>query len=351
MKRIVTTTLAVGLLGAFGFTSVAAQEAAAGDAAMEEEAAMEGPAPLSVQVYGSLRYGFQNNSPSGGNSTSDYGSGHGSRIGIRGSADLGNGLTAGYQVERGISDDSLGQRFHNVSLGGDFGTLTLGRQGSPYYSATSFDGAPHAGGGFDVGDKITGIGYSGSFGGPFTLSVLVSDDDESGAGDGADILEITGGFAAGPISINAGHINGARDAADMAPLRGTPPTAPATERVGDSTGVTVGGNVAAINWEVGFQTGDKVATCTDSAGMMSSCDSETFGLHVGYQIGAGNAFLQMADRDSDNNAMDADFLLIGYHHDIAPGVNVAAIFRTRDGIGMNPMAEDETTILRLKVDF
>lgn len=65
-----------------------------------------------------------------------------SRVGLRGVEDLGGGLKAGFQFETGIdldngaADGTFWARQANVWLGGNWGTLKLGRQFTPSYLAT-----------------------------------------------------------------------------------------------------------------------------------------------------------------------------------------------------------------------
>ncbi|ATE58810.1 porin [Thauera sinica] len=71
----------------------------------------------------------------------DSGVANGSRIGFKGTEDLGNGLKAGFVLEQGILADTGtsaqgGRTFGRqsfVSLGGNFGTVALGRQYAPGY--------------------------------------------------------------------------------------------------------------------------------------------------------------------------------------------------------------------------
>ena len=82
--------------------------------------------------YGSLRAGI---SSSGGNiSVLDVGS----RLGIRGSAEAGEGLTATYVFEHGVNTVNTGLgggRLGNVALSGAFGSLTIGQIWSASYNS------------------------------------------------------------------------------------------------------------------------------------------------------------------------------------------------------------------------
>ena len=66
-----------------------------------------------------------------------------SRLGVRGVEDLGGGLKAGFQFETGLDLDNGGNsgafwsRQANIWLGGNWGTVKLGRQFTPSYLTTS----------------------------------------------------------------------------------------------------------------------------------------------------------------------------------------------------------------------
>ena len=170
MKRK-TTLLAVGLASALGFTSVAI----AADATL----------------YGSVRSGVVYQKPDGGEATWDLGSvdagdlGSGdklwSRIGVRASHDLGNGMTGGLHLEKRL--DNFRTRHQNVYLSGAFGKVTLGLQGSVYHSARTWDGANLFGGNADLGpsSRHEGISYSSMLGGPFSFSAMITDDGSTKA--------------------------------------------------------------------------------------------------------------------------------------------------------------------------
>ena len=102
-------------------------------------------AQSSVQVYGVADAGIVLERGAPGGSTTNVSSGiaSGSRIGFKGTEDLGNGLSAGFVVESGFAMDTgaSGQggltfgRQSFVSLSSPLGTISAGRQYSPYYKA------------------------------------------------------------------------------------------------------------------------------------------------------------------------------------------------------------------------
>ena len=325
MKRVITTSVVAGLLGTLGYAPVASAEGT---------------------VYGSLRYGVTATDDSVDTNWS-IGSNHGSRFGIKGTADAGGGLTAGFQIERALND-GLTARHHNVSLSGGFGTAAFGQQSSPYYGAVTWDGSAQLGGATDFGLRRPGVSFTSASGGPFTVSVLAGAD----GGDIADHFEATGSLSAGPVNLNVGFMQQADDG----------------ERVGGS----VGGAMAGIDWEVGYETATDV-TCTEAEAASISmghdaitsdhvstaatpaviCDEDRYGFHVGYTHGdgpgGGTAYVQFGNRDSDVAANDLDYWVFGYSYYVSTAVTVQAAHRTQE-VG-NPGVDDSTSVLVLKVDF
>ena len=102
-------------------------------------------------LYGSIRYDYQNKKEEHLQSYTDANGTHynftgkrlsnledeGSRIGIRGSEDLGNGTAVIYQLEWGFDGmDQESSGFYNrlayMGLTGSWGTFTAGRQDNPF---------------------------------------------------------------------------------------------------------------------------------------------------------------------------------------------------------------------------
>ena len=82
-----------------------------------------------------------------------------SRFGIKGSEDLGNGMTVSFKLENGFDsddgsfgDDRLFNRESSLTLSGDFGKLSFGRMGAIGSAAGDFDAAFAIGDAFDGGD-------------------------------------------------------------------------------------------------------------------------------------------------------------------------------------------------------
>ena len=101
-------------------------------------------AQTSVTVYGLLDLGITSESggPTGSKLTLGSGIQSGSRLGFKGSEDLGGGLAAIFTLENGFNPDDgtqgQGRLFGRqafVGLQGGFGTVTAGRQYTPLWSA------------------------------------------------------------------------------------------------------------------------------------------------------------------------------------------------------------------------
>ena len=286
----------------------------------------------SATLYGSLRFGVEMADSDTPNTSSewDLGSNRGSRFGIKGSMPAGGGLTAGFHLERGIGD-TLSKRQQNVSLAGEFGTVKFGNQDAPYYNATTWDGAQTLGGltdfrVIDGSSRASGVSFASNLGGPFSFHVLAGSGQGGveGTGGGADHLQVQGTLATGPVTLNIGY----QDNDD------------GQERIGG----TVGGSIAAINWEIGYDAG------TDSCGM--DCDDDRYGAHVGYAVGDGNAYVQYAELDSDMDTGDTDGWLVGYAHTLATNVVVYAEHgRTNTMDAMDGEVATNTTVFAVKIGF
>ncbi|HWX03438.1 porin [Collimonas sp.] len=208
-------------------------------------------AQSSVTIYGTVDAGvtFSNNNVPAGNvdansrlGGSKFGVGSGnidtSRIGFKGVEDLGGGLKALFQLEAGFNtdtggfeqDSSLFNRKSVVGLGGNFGSVLLGRQsdvlddyGHQYTSVKDFGnfvGSPH------VGDRLEGsrtqnsIRYnSPSFSG-VTASAIYGFGEEAGANSNGQAFGGGVAYDNGPLGAYLGYYQSkaGKNSADTAPL-------------------------------------------------------------------------------------------------------------------------------------
>ena len=278
----------------------------------------------SFTLYGSVRSGIIINDDGDSDAMWDLGSVDGgdlgdsgdrlwSRIGVKASHELDNGMMAGLHIEKRL--DNFRTRHQNVWLGGDMGRITLGQQGSPYQAATSWDGANFFGGNLQlVGSRKAGVSFASDLGGPFNFKALLVDDASHGEGygDGVDGFEVSGSLSAGGVNLNVGYAD--NDTASF-------------------MGATVGGSFGSLGWEVGFE--------TMNPDMSGSEDSNLAGLFVDYSLGAGAVYFYY---EGESGAGDDKAWVAGYSHGLGSGVKVIGEHRDRDTTGT-------TSVLAVVVGF
>lgn len=143
-------------------------------------------APLAAQadtiLYGSARVSVDYNDDETTNPLNNDGNwdivNNSSRLGVLGTEDLGGGLSAVYQYEFGVDltegGNFEGNRPKFVGLKGNFGTVTLGTQETPYY---------HVAGIVDIFNTDKSLGGTAWLGGSFNgFSLNPSNDRDFGDG-------------------------------------------------------------------------------------------------------------------------------------------------------------------------
>ncbi len=157
-----------------------------------------------------------------------------SRLGVLGSEDLGGGLSAVYQYEFGVDVTEGTSGFESnrpkfVGLKGNFGTITVGTQESPYYhvsgivdifnSAKTFGSDAWLGGGFEDDRVGRGLGLirldnsiyyaTPEFSGFSGEAMLVMDgrfNNTDGFSDGVDFWNIALKYNQGPFFAGVSYI-------------------------------------------------------------------------------------------------------------------------------------------------
>jgi predicted porin len=143
-----------------------------------------------------------------------------SRIGFKGSEDLGGGLKANFQLEQSVAlDDGTGGTFDRqswVGLSGSFGAVQLGRSWSSYDDIRS--GANDNFGANVAASFNTWIGYNdrpanslkyispeiAGFSGSLTYG-LGEDKNKNANGKASSVLSLGAQYANGPIFVGFGH--------------------------------------------------------------------------------------------------------------------------------------------------
>lgn len=186
---------------------------------------------------------------------------HGSRFGLKGENDMGNGLTSFAHYEIGINDNgnALHTRNLHVGLRGDFGEVKLG--GVTYATFYNHVSGPvdqpwwENGYGFlSTGRTSNVINYEGG-GGAFSYGVALEANGEqlgTPANDEGIGFQVAGSFDIGPVKLGAGIIS--RDSDDkkfncdvlgvMVPCGG------------DIIGVTISGDAGSVYYALTYQQDD-----------------------------------------------------------------------------------------------
>ncbi|AMP01901.1 gram-negative porin family protein [Collimonas arenae] len=187
-------------------------------------------AQTAVTIYGTVDTGItysNHNATTNGDGGSKFGVGSGnidtSRLGFKGVEDLGGGLKALFQLEAGFNNDTgateqgttLLNRKSVVGLGGNFGTVLLGRQsdilddaGHQYTSIKDFGnfvGSPHA------LDRLEGIRTQNSirYDSPnvqgFKGSLIYGFGEQAGQNSAGQSFGAGGTYDNGPLGLYLGY--------------------------------------------------------------------------------------------------------------------------------------------------
>ena len=176
------------------------------------------PAMAQVSVYGIMDLAVRSSSPDVGPSTTtiESGSFYTSRLGFKGTEDLGGGLKASFTLEGKVDSDTgattLGNRESSVALSGGFGAITLGRTDTSQSEAVELVAHFANMGNLGLhgtalanpeygGDQRIAIRYTSPSMGGVTLQVGTSLGDERG---GDDNNSISLAYATGPLSLAVG---------------------------------------------------------------------------------------------------------------------------------------------------
>jgi predicted porin len=183
-------------------------------------------AQSAVTIYGIADAGFVRESGGAAGTVNKLTSGVGSasRIGFRGTEDLGGGMSAlftletGYRIDTG-DVDAAGTIFNRqafVGLKSKAGTVTLGRQYTPWHQALAQVGDPfgtgYAGGsknlfpdsGVNVRTSNTVI-YTAPVISGFTADVAYSAGEQAGSSEAGRQMGASLGYTAGPLNVRVAY--------------------------------------------------------------------------------------------------------------------------------------------------
>ena len=261
---------------------------------------------------------------------------NGSRLGVRGSEDLGGGLRAIFTLESGVNldDGTVGQggvfwgRQAFVGLASNYGTLTLGRQYASVYTLTSdfseYANGPYGAstaviGGFGGYEPVRGAsaaaGSSTGLGGPARVNNSIKYETPSLSGFKAGALlglaengastsdnrtfDIYARYTAGPLDVMISYVDDKRD----------DPSAPAT--LLEAQTLSLAGAYSFGDFRV---LGGYLKTEIDSA---PDADGDGYWIGGDYRIGAHLIRAQFLANNPDVEEADTQAYSVGYQYDFS----------------------------------
>lgn len=246
---------------------------------------------------------------------------HASRVGVKGSEDLGNGLTAKYQLEWGVNPDDdankgWSRRNQWVGLAGGFGEVRVGRHDTPLKLAQGkFDQFNDLDG--DIAETFKGedrvdnvVAYLNNFGPVGIAAAFIpgeGDDEETGTGRGdsfADAWSAAVTYSAGPLFLSAGYT--AYD--DTAPL--------VTESVARLVATY---SIAQHDFGVMYQ--------MEEGGDLGE-DYDGFGVSWKMGLGGGNAIKAQYLMNEEDGGTDEEWtsLSVGFDHAFSKQTTLYAVY-------------------------
>ena len=308
-------------------------------------------AQSSVTLFGIVdaaisRYDVKNGAHFTGLTNSGYNS---SRLGFRGTEDLGGGLSASFWLEGALANDNGNasgftfQRRSTVSLGGGWGELRLGRDYVPtFWNMTVFDAFGTNGVGSNIGHKVKLAGATSAAAGIVDPKYVRSDNvvsyflppnlggfygqatygfDESTTSDAGRYVGVRLGFGSGPFNVAAAY--GRTDGAE-----------PATFASPDVKNWNIGGQ-----WDFGVAKLLGVYDNADyeSTGVENTLKTWLIGALVPVGAGEIRASYGRAKLDTAGTDPRVDQWAIGYVHNLSKRTAVYATYaslKNKNGAAM-----------------
>ena len=226
-------------------------------------------AQSSVTIYGIADAGLvrESGGTAGTMTKLTSGVGSASRLGFRGTEDLGGGWTANFTLESGVKVDtgesdvagSIFNRQAFVGLKNNLGALTLGRQYAPYYITvstvadpfgTSYAGTaknllPTAGNNTRTSNTVL---YTSPVVNGFSGELAYSLGEQAGSNSAGRQMGAALAYANGPLNVRLGYNNRNSDVSAAAGAAMTPPVAASSRDIGTNT-------LLAANYDFGIAKG------------------------------------------------------------------------------------------------
>jgi predicted porin len=273
----------------------------------------------------------------------------GSRWGVKGSEDLGGGLKASFQLEQGFSVDtgeaSNTRQFHRqayVTLGGGFGSLSLGRQYGTIdnvigyldiqgYSSNSAMGSAFAAGahadGAGTGGRVdSSILYTTPTVSGFTGVVQYAPGENKTATKAATAYSgFYAMYSAGPLFVMGGYEQNGTQAVTAAAAVAAVPGNAGTAAVTAKAAATVSGGMIGATYDLGAV---KLSGAIENGKTTGASD---FGYMIGAAVPMGAAALQLgwaAETQSADSSVDgtSDALGVSVIYTLSKRTNVYGSF-------------------------
>jgi len=275
------------------------------------------PAMAQVTVYGIMDLAVRSANPDAGDSTVklESGSFYTSRLGFKGTEDLGGGMKAGFVLEGKVNADdgstTLGSRESSVYVSGGFGEIRLGRTDTS--NSEGIDTLAHFGNignfglngaGESTGDQANTIKYTSPAFSGITLQVGQTLGDERTGGE--DLNSVSVAYAAGPLSIGVGY-----------------------DDVGSDSYTVVGARYNAGMFAVGVTSGKKdAATDVEVMGPSAKVDlGAGLAAHAGYKTTeTGTAKVKVTNLGV-SKALSKRTTLLGMYQDTDKGSAAGSFFQ------------------------
>jgi predicted porin len=311
-------------------------------------------AQSAVTIYGIIDAGYVRESGGAAGTVNKITSGVGSysRLGFRGTEDLGGGnsilftLESGFRVDTGEQDTtgSLFQRQAFIGIKGPYGQLTVGRQYTPWHQALTQVGDPfgtgYAGGAKnlfpDYGTNVrtsNTLLYTAPVTEGFTGEVAYSPGEQPGSNKAGRQMGFAIGYSAGPLNVRLAYNN---KNSDIAPVPGGTPVSRSIARntlIVANYDFKVVKAYFAFSKDKGFNSSPMGNTTNPFGGVppTPSSDSHEYLLGLSAEAGPGTVLASiMRKNDKTSFNQDANSWGIGYLYPLSKRTLVYAAYGSID---------------------
>lgn len=311
-------------------------------------------AQSAINIYGIVDAGYVHESGNiaGSNNKLTSGVGQASRLGFRGTEDLGGGLSAlftletGFRVDTGELDatNTIFNRQAFVGLKSPYGQLTLGRQYTPWHNALSQVGDPfatgYAGGAKnlfpDSGANIrtsNNVLYTAPSWNGFTGDLGYSAGEQSGSSAAGQQWGASVGYSNGPLNVRLAYNSKNTD------VHVAPGITPVSNSIGRNTLLAANYDFQVVKvyfaygWDKGFNSAPIANTGTPFGGVKAtpSTDSDEYLLGLSAPLWTGTVLASYQHKDDKTSFnQDAHAWGIGYLYPISKRTNLYAAYGTID---------------------